>query len=56
MVGAATGYEAVVAHPDHTVATRYGFEHGGRAVVRPDGYLAPWSEPSTPMSTDTSPS
>jgi 2-polyprenyl-6-methoxyphenol hydroxylase-like FAD-dependent oxidoreductase len=40
---------------NHTVATRYGFEHGGRAVVRPDGYLA-WSEPSTPMSTDTSPS
>jgi hypothetical protein len=33
------GYDAVVADPDHTVATRYGFEHGGRAVIRPDGYL-----------------
>ena len=38
-IGAAAGYDAVVAHPDHTVATRYGFEHGGRAVIRPDGYL-----------------
>ena len=36
---AVAGYDAVVADPDHTVATRYGFEHGGRAVIRPDGYL-----------------
>ena len=36
---AVPGYEAVVADPGRAVAARYGFERGGRAVIRPDGYL-----------------
>ena len=36
---AVAGYDVVVADPGRVVAARYGFEHGGRAVIRPDGYL-----------------
>jgi 2-polyprenyl-6-methoxyphenol hydroxylase-like FAD-dependent oxidoreductase len=36
---AVPGYDAVVADPGCAVAARYGFERGGRAVIRPDGYL-----------------
>jgi hypothetical protein len=36
---AVAGYDAVVADPGPVAAARYGFEHGGRAVIRPDGYL-----------------
>jgi hypothetical protein len=37
--GAVPGYDAVVADPGHAIAARYGLDHGGRAVIRPDGYL-----------------
>jgi 2-polyprenyl-6-methoxyphenol hydroxylase-like FAD-dependent oxidoreductase len=36
---AVPGYDAVVADPGRAVATRYGLEHGGRVVIRPDGYV-----------------
>jgi hypothetical protein len=36
---AVAGYDVVAADPGRVVAARYGFEHGGRAVIRPDGYL-----------------
>jgi 2-polyprenyl-6-methoxyphenol hydroxylase-like FAD-dependent oxidoreductase len=37
--GAVAGYDAVIADPGRSVAARYGFPHGGRVVIRPDGYL-----------------
>ncbi|MFS0900543.1 FAD-dependent monooxygenase [Mycolicibacterium litorale] len=33
------GYDAVIADPRARVATRFGLRHGGRIVVRPDGYI-----------------
>ncbi|MFE0462226.1 FAD-dependent monooxygenase [Kitasatospora sp. NPDC058965] len=37
---AVTGYDAVLPDPDGHAATRYRLPHGGRLLVRPDGYLA----------------
>jgi 2-polyprenyl-6-methoxyphenol hydroxylase-like FAD-dependent oxidoreductase len=34
------GYDAVIDDPDQAAATRYGLPHGGRIMVRPDGYVA----------------
>jgi 2-polyprenyl-6-methoxyphenol hydroxylase-like FAD-dependent oxidoreductase len=34
------GYDAVFHDPAGTTATRYGLPHGGRIMVRPDGYIA----------------
>jgi 2-polyprenyl-6-methoxyphenol hydroxylase-like FAD-dependent oxidoreductase len=36
---AAPGYDLVVADPDRVVARQYGLPDGGRAVIRPDGYV-----------------
>jgi hypothetical protein len=33
-----SGYDTVIADPTGVVAQRYGLHHGGRAVIRPDGY------------------
>jgi 2-polyprenyl-6-methoxyphenol hydroxylase-like FAD-dependent oxidoreductase len=33
------GYDIVIADPDGLVASRFGLAHGGRIVVRPDGYI-----------------
>ena len=35
----AAGFDAVVADPGRSVASRYALPHGGLAVIRPDGYL-----------------
>jgi 2-polyprenyl-6-methoxyphenol hydroxylase-like FAD-dependent oxidoreductase len=37
---APSGYDTVVQDPDGHVAARYGLPHGGRIMVRPDGYVA----------------
>ena len=36
--GAGSGYDAVVADPGRRCAQRLGLPHGGRVMVRPDGY------------------
>ncbi|HYY01166.1 MAG TPA: FAD-dependent monooxygenase [Mycobacterium sp.] len=36
---AVAGYDAVIADPNGLVAQRFGLRNGGRAVIRPDGYL-----------------
>jgi 2-polyprenyl-6-methoxyphenol hydroxylase-like FAD-dependent oxidoreductase len=36
---AVAGYDAVIADPNGLVARRFGLRNGGRAVIRPDGYL-----------------
>lgn len=33
------GYDAVIADPQGVVAQRLGLRHGGRVVIRPDGYI-----------------
>ncbi|MDR3656859.1 MAG: FAD-dependent monooxygenase [Mycobacterium sp.] len=33
------GYDTVIADPKRVVAQRFGLENGGRAVIRPDGYV-----------------
>ena len=33
------GYDAVIEDPLAVAAVRYGLPHGGRVVVRPDGYI-----------------
>lgn len=43
LVGADTspadGYDVVIADPDQLLAHRLGLPHGGRVIVRPDGYI-----------------
>jgi 2-polyprenyl-6-methoxyphenol hydroxylase-like FAD-dependent oxidoreductase len=34
-----SGYDTVIADPAGVVAHRYGLDHGGRVVIRPDGYI-----------------
>jgi hypothetical protein len=36
--GEGSGYDAVVADPGRRCAQRLGLPHGGRVMVRPDGY------------------
>ena len=33
------GYDIVIADPDGAIAERFGLKHGGRVVLRPDGYI-----------------
>jgi hypothetical protein len=33
------GYDTVIADPNGVVAHRFGLKHGGRVVIRPDGYI-----------------
>jgi len=33
------GYDTVIADPKGVVAERFGLKHGGRVVIRPDGYI-----------------
>jgi 2-polyprenyl-6-methoxyphenol hydroxylase-like FAD-dependent oxidoreductase len=33
------GYDTVIADPNGVVAYRFGLKHGGRVVIRPDGYI-----------------
>jgi hypothetical protein len=38
LVGGPGGYDAVVADPGRRLAQGLGLPHGGRVMVRPDGY------------------
>jgi hypothetical protein len=47
------GDDIVIADPDGAIAERLGLKHGGRVVVRPDGYMAPSPHLTTPRQTAT---
>ncbi len=40
-----SGYDTVIADPTGVVAQRYGLHHGGRVVIRPDGYIGAITNP-----------